>query len=156
LQSGIAVFTNDPLRSVKTSLGLLGASGGASELSESSEGDLLVVVANESLFVDDLGGVVNITANVLADGGGVGGADTAVHNIGLSDAVLLCVLQSHGESSLSSLGASLSADVDSHGVGILRSVHSSVSGEGRVSPVLSHEFGLVAGEAFGNAPNKFW
>jgi len=136
----------------KVSLGFLGASGGASELSESSEGDLLVGGANESLFVDDLGGVMHIAANVLLTGGGVGGRAS----LSLADAVLLGVLQSHGESSLISLGALLLTDVDSNGVGGLRGVHSSVSGEGRVGPVLAHEFGLVAVEALGNAPNEFW
>lgn len=74
----------------------------------------------------------------------------------LLDTILLLLFQGHGESSLASLIGLSSLNTDSHGVGALGCVVSSVSGEGRVAIVLSIPLGLVLGKALGQAPQFFW
>ena len=99
-----------------------------------------------------MGSAVGASTDVHDSGGGVGlGA-----GLGLADSVLLCFLQSHGESSLGTLGGLLLSDVDSESVGGLLGVVSSIHGEGRITPVLAHELGLVAVEPLSQAPNNFW
>ena len=65
-----------------------GGAGGAGKLEKSSEGLLLVSVAEESLLLNNLGGVVNVASNFLDGSGGV--ALGASHP--LADAVLGGVL----------------------------------------------------------------
>jgi len=111
-----------------SSLGLASAVsvGGLGELEELSEGGLLVGVVEESLLVDDLGGVVHVASNVLNGGGCVGlGA-----GLSLGDAVLLLVLQSHGESSLEILVSLSLSHGDSDGVVGLAGVEFAIDAEG--------------------------
>jgi len=124
--------------------------GGVSEGGELSQGGLLVVIAEESLLVDDLGGVVNVASDDLDGGGGVAlGAHQS-----LGDSVLGLVLQSHGESSLEILGSGFLGDGDSDLVAGLASVEHTVVGEGGVGPVLAVPLGLFAVELLGNSPDN--
>lgn len=133
------------------SLGLGGGSaGGAGELHESSEGLLLVGIADESLLLDDLGGVVNVASDVLHAGGGV----ALGLGLSLADAVLGGVLQSHGESSLEILFSLILAHADSNGIAHLASVEHTVVGEGAVCPVLAVPLGRCGIESLGNSPDN--
>lgn len=133
----------------QSSLGL-GGTGGFGKLEQLSEGCLLVGVAEESLLLDDGGGVVNVASKLLNGGGWVGlGA-----GLSLGDTVLLLVLQSHDESSLEILGSIFLSDGDANSVGGLGSVVLSINGEGAVGPVLSAPLGLLGVEILGNSPDN--
>lgn len=131
-------------------LALAVAAGGSGELEELSEGGFLVVVADESLLVDDLGSVVDVTANVLHRGGWV----ALGTGLSLADAVLGGVLQSHGESSLEILAGLVLSNSDSDGVVGLGGVELAIDAEGRVGPVLAVPLGRGAVESLGNSPDN--
>ena len=147
-------FVVDPTSHQRASLlGLsLGsnATSGLGELEKFSEGLLPLVVADESLLLDDLGGVMNVTSKVLRGNGGV--ALGSGHSLG--DTVLLLVLDGHGESSLEILCSLVLSHGDANGVAQLAGVLHAVVGEGRVGPVLAVPLGRLAAESLGNSPDN--
>ena len=126
------------------------AASGLGELEKSSESCLSVSVAEESLLLDDRGGVVNVTSKLLRGDGGVG------HGLGLSlgDIVLLLSLDCHDESSLEILCSLVLFHGDANGVAHLAGVVHAVAGEGAVGPVLAVPLGLRAVESLGNSPDN--
>ena len=139
--------------SKRTSLSLgLGsdAASGFSELEKSSESLFLVGVAEESLLLDDLGGVVNIASKVLLRDGGV----ALRFGLSFADAVLGLMLRSHGESSLEILCSLILFHGDSNGIAHLTGIVHAVAGESGVRPVLAVPLGLLAVESLGNSPDN--
>ena len=130
------------------SLGLLAS--GVGELGELPQSSFLVVVAEESLLLDNLGSMVWVTADVLHGDSGVPlGA-----LLDLGNSIPGLVLQSHGESSSEILVSFGLPHGDSDGVGSLGSAVPSAVGEAAGAPVLAHELGLVAVKALGQAPDN--
>ena len=140
------------LWSIWSSLSLSGLlASGVSEFSELPQGSRSVGFAEESLLLDDLGSVVWVTADVLDRDSRVSLGAT----LDLGNSISGLVLQSHGESSFEILVSFGLSHRDSDGVGSLGGAVPTSIREDACGPGLTHELGLVAVKAFGQAPDYF-